>query len=172
MESTCRDKKFQSSWKLSPSADLERKDSPMNPYYRSVCATHPKLTPPNVNNDDNGDSDGSDVVGILPEFEQSLFYSNSCSCCLQEIPNRELFDKTIVTKHHDCCKEDWARKAAYQKIKAKAKRAVKVSAFEDWLIHLPKCENVLSVICTSVIYHLARNWGNYMIYFVCNVSVL
>lgn len=120
MESTCQDKKFQSSWKLPPSSvDLSRRDSsPVNPYHRSIRArmTRPKWTLP--------DTDDQSETGIsgLPEFECGA-YANSCmdacSCCT-------LSEKTTVAERRGCCKKEQSRKEAYRKIKAKVENAVKV----------------------------------------------
>lgn len=119
MESTCQDKKFQSSWKLPPSSvDLDGRDSPVNPYHRSISArtTRPKWTLP--------DADDQSEVGIggLPEFECGAYansYVDACSCCT-------FSDEMAITRHHGCCKKDWSRKKAYWKIKAKVENAVKV----------------------------------------------
>lgn len=119
MESTCQDKKFQSSWKLPPSSiDLDRKDSPVNPYHRSIRArmTYPKWT--------LADADDQSEVGIsgLPEFECGAYvnsYAGACSCCT-------LSEETTIAQHRGYCKKERLRKEAYKKIKAKVENAVKV----------------------------------------------
>ncbi|XP_025157802.1 tubulin glycylase 3A-like [Harpegnathos saltator] len=122
MEPTCHeDKKFQSSWKLSPSSSgPARKVSPVNPYNRPAFArTWPKWLRPD---DDVDDSEG-DVVSGLPEFECGVFANScmaACSCCPREAPEQEQEART-----RGCCREDWARKAAYRKIKERVAAAVK-----------------------------------------------
>jgi len=117
MESTCQDKKFQSSWKLPPSSvDLDRRDSPVNPYHRSVRAkmTRPKWTLP----DDQSEAE----INGLPEFECDT-YGNSCmyacSCCT-------FSEETTDVRRRGYCKKERLRKEAYRKIKAKVENAVKV----------------------------------------------
>jgi len=109
--------------------ELERKDSPMNPYYRFICVTHSNFV--NVNNDKDNECDGNEDASdvILPEFEHlftNICLTDSCSCCLRETSNK----KVLISKQHDYCKEDWMRKMAYRKIKTKIERAIKVSAFQ------------------------------------------
>lgn len=120
MESTCRDKKFQSSWKLPPSSiDLDRKDSPVNPYYRSIRArmTCPRWTLP--------DADDQSETGIcgLPEFEYDAYansYMDACSSCI-------FSERTTTAQHRD--QMERSRKEAYRKIKTKVENAVKVIFF-------------------------------------------
>lgn len=123
MEPTCHeDKKFQSSWKLFPSStEPVRKDSPVNPYNRSdlvrIC---PKWLLP-----DDADDSESGVVSGLPEFECGVLansYMDACSCCPQEASDHA--DRE--TRARGCCREDWAKKAAYRKIKERVENAVKV----------------------------------------------
>jgi len=135
MEPSCQNKKFQSNMLSAGGvgyggAELEKKSSPMNPYYRFICMTHSKFA--NVNNDDdnNNDCDGNDGASdvILPEFEHlftNICLTDSCSCCLREASNKKL----LISKQHDYCKEDWMRKMAYRKIKTKIENAIRVSAF-------------------------------------------
>lgn len=109
----------------------------MNPYYRTICArmTYPNLASPGANNGDDDDIDDEDVLSVLPQFECGLFFnfhSDSCPSCLGEAPNKEYLDKMIAMKH-ECCKKDMARNAAYRKIKAKARQAVKVSVLQRLL---------------------------------------
>ncbi|XP_020300319.1 tubulin glycylase 3A-like [Pseudomyrmex gracilis] len=115
MESARQDKKFQSSWKLpsSISLDPERKDSPANPYHRSVrgTMTSPKRTVPNASDNE------SDIVSGLPEFECDVIAS---SCLSRE--TRDSSDKTSAVRHRN---EDKERREAYWKIKAKVENAVK-----------------------------------------------
>lgn len=121
MESACQDKKFQSSWKLpfSISLDPERKDSPVNPYHRSVRATmtSPKRTVPNANDNE------SDIVSGLPEFECDVIAS---SCLSRE--TRDSSDETSAVRHRN---EDKERRETYWKIKAKVENAVKVTLTRD-----------------------------------------
>jgi hypothetical protein len=140
MESSCQNKKFQSSM-LSANgfgAELEKKNSPMNPYYRFICMTHSKFA--NVNNDDDNNCDGNDGASdvILPEFEHlftNICLTDSCSCCFREASNK----KVLISKQHDYCKDDWMRKMAYRKIKTKIENAIRVSAF-----HFLARENMIS----------------------------
>lgn len=83
MEFTCQDKKFQSSWKLPPfSLELDGRDSPVNPYHRSISArmTRPKWTLP-----DDVDDQSEAGIGGLPKFECGAYansYVDACSCCI------------------------------------------------------------------------------------------
>ncbi|TGZ49818.1 tubulin glycylase 3A [Temnothorax longispinosus] len=134
MESTCRDKKFQSSWKLSPSSiDLDRRDSPVNPYHRSVRArmTRPRWTLP--------DADDQSEAGIsgLPEFECGAYensYVDACSCCT--------FSGEIIVAQRRCKKER-SRREAYEKIKAKVENAVKTHKIFLLRGELPKLKEAL-----------------------------
>lgn len=121
MESTCQDKKFQSSWKLPPSSlELDGRDSSMNPYHRSIRArmTRLKWMLP----DDVDDQSETGIGGLSCLFECGAYansYVDACSCCI-------FLDETTVARHRDCCKKEWLRKEAYWKIKAKVEDAVKV----------------------------------------------
>ncbi|XP_011867758.1 PREDICTED: tubulin glycylase 3A-like [Vollenhovia emeryi] len=116
MGSTCRDKKFQSSWKLPPSSiDLGRRDSPVNPYHRSdrVKMLRPRWTLPGA------DHQGEAGISGLPEFECGAYVNPCpCSCCA-------FSEETIVAQRRGYCEKERSRKEAYGKIKAKVENAVK-----------------------------------------------
>jgi len=116
MESTRQDKKFQSSWKLPPSSvDLDRRDSPVNPYHRSVRAKmmRPKWMLPDANDQSEAEING------LPEFECGNSCMDACSCCT-------FSEEMTGARRRGCCKKERLRKEAYRKIKVKVENAVKV----------------------------------------------
>lgn len=126
MEATCHeDKKFQSSWKLFlSSSEPARRDSPVNPYRRPVLARMcPKWLQP-----DAVDGSESGVVSGLPEFECGVSadsrHMDACSCCPRDPSARDQAGQE--TRPRGCCREDWARKAAYRKIKERVEDAVRV----------------------------------------------
>lgn len=118
----CRDKKFQSSWKLSAATDEPvGRDGAVNPYNRPLRASGmcPKWLLPNADDNESG------VVSGLPQLECAMFassYVGACTCCPR--------DPAGKARSRGCCREEWARRELYRKIKEKVENAVKVTFAE------------------------------------------